>query len=94
MKNGAGRPYRSKWGRRLDVEVTEVHSIRVYDWGIIDEHGFGCTWNAPGMSRLARLDGIDPPTGLELKRLLFEMNKSKQGAEYQIIRWRLNDRNN
>jgi len=48
-------------------------------------------WTDPLIDQLAKDDGIDPPTGLELKRELLEIHKMdafpRDGFEMQIIRF-------
>lgn len=83
-----GRPYRSKWGKRLLVEITEILNIRVFEDYMEDNYG-PIRWDHPRINLIAIWDGIEPPTGPELKRLLFDLNKSKDGDEYQIIRWKV-----
>ncbi|MDD5048078.1 MAG: hypothetical protein PHH09_04050 [Methanoregulaceae archaeon] len=41
------------------------------------------------MDTVAKLDGIDPPTGIELGRVLASKNKiPEKGIDAQIIRWK------
>jgi len=89
-----GRPYRSKWGKRLLVEIEELITIQIFNkgfrvWDEVDDIWVWYSWIGSFAQHLAELDGIDPPTGQELARLLFELNKSKEGEEYQIIRWKV-----
>lgn len=90
----AGTPYHSKWSFRtgyfllhevLDILLTPrgIQTIRE-DGGLGPLHSWGSTW----VVDLARRDGIAPPTGLELARILMEKNRiPKDGVPGQIIRW-------
>lgn len=112
-----GKPYRSPWGRRLEVVLTNVYNIWVYNEGfqaralldsddpelvpkrhnhvqgwqsfrlqdIYDYTFIG--WGTSIADYLAKLDGIDPPTGFELAKVLRELNRSNLTGEYQIIKW-------
>jgi len=45
-------------------------------------------WSAPAIDELARLDGIDPPTGQELGWLLTTMyDLPDDGMDFQVLRW-------
>ena len=93
----SGKPYRSPWAWRLYEVANEVVPVKIYQWGIISLHpyfllnnmgGLSTPWDHPRMDELAKLDGIDPPTGKELGRLLLSMHKiGPEGEEAQIIRW-------
>jgi co-chaperonin GroES (HSP10) len=82
------RPYRSKWSWRLKTEITAVVDITVYAWGIEDMSSRR-PWRT--LNLLAELDGIEPPTGEELGRVLTEKNKGDfvKGELFQIIRWKV-----
>lgn len=88
-----GRPYRSPWSWRLEVVVNEVIPFIVQDEGLMIEGVGMWAWDSPWVNQLAKLDGIVPPKGLELARLLFEDLRPTRvagvmdGYEYQIIRW-------
>ena len=69
-----GKPYRSKWGKRLYAEITYLDIIDL------------TTMTYPELDELAKLDGIDPPTGAELKKVLWGLNGIN--FDYQIIRWK------
>jgi hypothetical protein len=93
----AGRPYRSPWTDRTPYfKLTECNEIRTYPSGIrrsgeLDEPGLvwrHCCWTSPTVDHLAILDGIDPPTGRELGRLLIQMHDiPEEGMVFQILRW-------
>lgn len=88
----SGKPYRSPWSWRIEVEVTCVVNPILREEGIIAEYGpFMYSWDSETVDGLARNDGIDPPTGKELKRVLKSLNKDWEGT-YQIIKWRIRDR--
>lgn len=82
-----GKPYRSKWSFRTGYyELTQVIDCTIYP------HGFRVThfhhWTDWDVDAIARWDGIDPPTGVELGRVLNELNKIPQAGIYaQILRW-------
>jgi len=90
----AGRPYRSKWSWRMEVVVDEVWDISVDRDGITwhwDEP-YGSTvdmWEAVDADRLARADGIEPPTGTALRNLMLSMYGKRLPMGFQIIRWGL-----
>ena len=83
----ADRPYRSPWSWRLEVKVIEVIEAELSINGMfIDEvlHA----WTSWYPARLAEYDYINPPTGEELRDVLFGLNGAPEQAEqYQIIRW-------
>ncbi len=86
-----GTPYRSKWSFRTPYfEVESVEPIIIYRWGIYWPWAKWLReWTFDGLDVLAELDGIDPPTGIELGRVLTSYHKvPDDGAEAQIIRWR------
>jgi hypothetical protein len=95
----AGKPYRSKWGRRITVEVIAIQNM-VLDCCWLH---FGCGplyfgtagWGTQDADRIAKLDFIDPPTGIELRELLSgrspnspHKNQKDWEGVYQIIRWK------
>jgi hypothetical protein len=50
-------------------------------------------WDSKEMDEIARLDGINPPTGLELKNVLFsEYHVPGCGLEMQIIKWKYDEK--
>jgi len=88
------QPYRSKWNWRMRVVVTEAIPIHVdYNIGIgffnfpheqITRYG----WNSELVNTIARRDFVDPPTGIELRDVLFGLNRKKGDTmQMQIIRW-------
>jgi len=85
-----GKPYRSKWSFRIPYTViTEILDCCIYNWGIVIIGKGDYKWSE--LDWLAEMDGIEPPTGEELKRVLFELNDIVQddyhGTHAQIIRW-------
>lgn len=90
-----GKPYRSKWGRRIKVKVTKVDSIIVIgdSIGFIQKKGtFLDKYNINHWKcdRLAELDHISPPTGDELIKVLFKLNPSVQSdlpMTFYVITW-------
>lgn len=71
-----GKPYRSKWGQRM---VGEISQVEVLHLSIASDER---------LDELARMDGIDPPNGKELKRTLANLNHGWLG-EYRVIRWKV-----
>jgi len=86
-----GKPYRTKWGWRMRVKVTQVINILVSGDSVvfIDQPvRYKCAWNDEPVNDLAREDYIDPPTGEALRGVLFGLNGAPDGVgEYQVIRW-------
>lgn len=88
-----GLPYHSKWSWRKRITISEVINVQIdFDFGIkafypnnVYFSWFG--WDDPEADKLAALDFIDPPTGIELRNVLTKLNKAKAGTIYQIIRW-------
>lgn len=85
------KPYRSQWSWRLKVDVRSVENIRVNRDGIELSNEWGSIlyeWNSKYVDRLANLDFIHPPTGLELKKVLNSYSKlTEEFNKYQIIWW-------
>jgi len=70
--------------RSVKAKVVEVMPIA------ITSHGIGTLmWTSRLMDHIAKKDGIDPPTGIELKRVLesFYGAFPPEGVEAQIVRW-------
>jgi len=82
------RPYRSKWAWQQLVKVAYVENIIADRYGVLFESS-GKTKKWQDLDYLAAYDGIIPPTGLELRRVLFPNLKKipKNGEKMQIIRW-------
>lgn len=86
----SGRPYRSKWGRRLRVVLDVVQNIVLYPEGIMSSMviPIATDWDAEAIDALAAADFIDPPTGVELKRVLEAFHGPiTKPIETQILRW-------
>lgn len=89
----SGLPYRSKWTWRKRITVLKVINVRIdYKCGLkvfcpntVYFNWF--EWDSPEADELAAMDFIDPPTGIELRNVLTQLNKAKEGNKYQIIRW-------
>ena len=82
-----GKPYRSKWSFRTPyMALTEVIPVEIETRGIMFPNG-PAKWDE--LMGLALLDGIDPPTGQELKNVLIGMHPVRIGERIpaQIIRW-------
>jgi hypothetical protein len=85
-----GKPYRSKWSFRTPYwKVKITFPIVVFDWGLYSKYlNESWQWGGREATRIAEKDFIDPPTGEELKRVLFSMHKiPPEGLPAQIIRW-------
>ena len=85
-----GRPYRSPWSFRTPYYwIKDVIDIEITPDCLIDCMTLaGMSWESPEMDEIARLDGIDPPTGVELFRVMSRLNKIPDtGVPGQIIRW-------
>ena len=90
------KPYRSKWSPwTLSAVVSDVEELRIdrpYGFTIVRHDPparFVGSWDGPLGHLLARLDGIDPPTGRDLYKVLTSFSGSIQGMTFQIIRWDL-----
>ena len=91
-----GKPYRSRWGRRLRAVVTETESVWLYHDGFVfpchgtrPSHWQGTTWwQEDAANQLAIEDGIVPPTGVALRATLMKLNGKDWQGEYQIVHWR------
>jgi hypothetical protein len=85
-----GRPYRSKWSFRTPYAPLEtVIPIQIRPDGIKTTGAYGAYYRWSRLTLLARLDGIEPPTGEALRDVLLGMHKTPdEGIEAQILRWR------
>jgi len=86
-----GTPYRSKWSFKTPYwEVIWITQITLFPDGIGYLYSeFGSRWTWASVDDVALLDGIDPPTGEELGRVLLSMHKiPPEGLPAQIIRWK------
>jgi len=88
-----GRPYWSSWTWSFEVEVSEVLKITACEGGIIVRPP-GCMtttlkkWTSPWARKLAETDGLQPPTGEELRRVLVsQMKRDEVVKQFQVIRW-------
>jgi hypothetical protein len=96
-----GKPYRSKWGWRLETRIKESLLLMVDDhneWWIYDnldfERGLPIQphWRQLFLDELmdfAKLDGIDPPTFGGLCHTLAKLNglSSLAATYWNVIRW-------
>jgi len=83
----SGRPYRSKWSFRTPYyEIIEVIPITLYPGGI-EMEGNIKPWSQ--LDDLARRDGIEPPTGEALGKVLNDLRRiwDRGSIEAQILRW-------
>ena len=89
MHGWSGRPYRSPWGWRKRVTVTDILNILISEIGIhVDDGHIVYPWDDDMPNIWAKLDFIDPPTGEALRDILFGLNGAPdEPHEYQIIRW-------
>ena len=84
-----GRPYYSDWSWRRRDLITEIIPIKIMKEGfryLGAVSGFS-RWDCPNADRLALKDGIVPPTGLELKKVLLHFTGGKTPVRADIIRW-------
>ena len=81
-----GKPYRSKWSFRTPyAPLKDVIPITIRADGVEAPREFR-PWCL--LDEIARLDGIDPPTGEALCRVLSGMHKIPDTSiEAQILRW-------
>jgi len=90
-----GKPYRSKWGRRIESKVRFVRPITIFDQGVEFSNWWcgqieRCGWNDKDLRELAKRDGVEPPTGVRLKEVLCAMHPDldlKKGEVFQVVRW-------
>jgi hypothetical protein len=94
-----GKPYYSKWGRRLDVTIPRVFNCYLYEsWMTFPRPSllpFHVRWDSSQMSTIAVLDGIAPEgrdpinLGPTYKKVLKELNgiKTFHGEKAQIMNW-------
>jgi len=83
-----GRPYRSKWGRRLRARVVGCTVLAVNSHVLVWAYeGRWAVWNGGCASNLAAADGIDPPTGEALRDTLKRLNGPDWAGLYQVITW-------
>ena len=84
-----GRPYWSRWSWRMKVVVTDVIYIMAFKDGV--EFSSSPTerlpWDNPYITRVAKMDGIDPPTGKAMGELFNSKYDLTEGIPMQIIRW-------
>ncbi|MDI6720480.1 MAG: hypothetical protein QMD46_12790 [Methanomicrobiales archaeon] len=81
-----GKPYRSKWSFRTPyAPLKDVIPITIRADGVETPLGFR-PWHL--LDGIARLDGIEPPTGESLRDVLLGMHTvPADGIEAQILRW-------
>jgi len=87
----SGTPYRSKWGRRMLVEIRQLTCLILSDAGLMVgawEADIGSAVSSRFADRLAAEDGIDPPTGVALRDTLKRLNGKDWQGEYQVVRWK------
>ena len=96
----AGKPYRSKWSWRMEATVNfcpeinmiadkDVVRVPVWSHAIRDFAWVPVFWDQDYANELARLDGISPPCGPELKRVLetYHGKFTDEPVQMQVIRW-------
>lgn len=85
-----GKAYRSKWNGKMRVTVTEVIYCFASTEGLEFENTKIIPWDDIVIDIIAMNDFIDPPTGLALRDVLFELNGAPSTPEkYQIIKWNI-----
>ena len=82
-----GRPYFSKWGRRIRVKVTDLSIMSITEDDVVFINGM--TVAEEDGEKLARLDGIKPATSDEYMRVLKEKNglDTLRNTTWAIIDW-------
>ena len=85
------KPYNSKWNNQMRVTVTEVLHCFASTEGVKFKNTKTIPWDDIIIDIIAQRDFIDPPTGLALRDVLFELNGGAPSTpeKYQIIRWRI-----
>ena len=84
----SGKAYRSKWNKRMRVTVTEVIHFLASTEGLKFKNTKTIPWDDIVIDIIAMKDFIDPPTGMALRGVLFELNGAPSTPErYQVIRW-------
>lgn len=95
-----GKARHSKWSWRTDyTKITQVIPLYIYRDGFENqvpdgrfEVGFH-KWDSPYADYLSALDGIVPPTGVELGHVLIVLNGLFKGRDppsryqFEVIRW-------
>lgn len=86
-----GKPYRTPWNFRTGYyTLNEILFIGVEDAGLVlydpdtEERLGSVAWTNQYTTKIARLDGIDPPTGEALRDVLLSMGCT---GKAQILRW-------
>ena len=86
----AGKPYHSLWSWRTPYwKISSAEKILLSNSGWGQEIRDAVPWDHPVTNMIARLDGIVPPTGIELKSVLLAKNGAfpPEGVAAQVIRW-------
>ena len=81
----AGKPYRSKWDRRIKVKVVYVLDMHLKEDIVIVKNGLCYLWADKFIKDLERIDNID--TGDNLKAVLKRLNGKNWEGHYQLILW-------
>ena len=84
----SGKPYRSAWSWRMVVHVLSVRDVWIVRDGIVFPL-IDCAmpWSHPYMAAVARMDGIEPPTGEALGAYLNARYDLSVPRAFQIINW-------
>ena len=86
-----GKPYFSKWGRRIKETVSFVGTMLVCEDGVTIHDGYKpLPWDDGYLDGLAEKDGLKPPTGVRLKEVLFALHPEcdfERGEVFQVVRW-------
>lgn len=86
-----GKPYRSKWGRRIKWEIIALLNIEVFEDKITaypmsdDNVEVQIIYRWEQLDSLARMEFIEPPTGIEYRNVLSKLNNGLYGQKMQII---------
>lgn len=93
-----GKPYRSKWGNRIRWEIIGLMNIKINAEGIdlysdfiepTDNHNDNLwieeSYRWEQLDSIARMEFIEPPTGLAFRDVLKSMYGELKGQKMQII---------
>jgi len=81
----------------MRVTVTKAAPIKISKFGIgfvgkITGFKYCIPWKDERLNKLAAADFINPPTGYELRDVLFGLNGAPSTPiEYQVIRWEIDE---
>lgn len=89
------KPYRSPWNGQMRVTVVKVATIKICKFGIgfigqVTGFKYCIPWEDERLNELATADFIDPPTGIGLRDVLFDLNSAPSAPlDYQVVIWEI-----